>query len=224
MLIKSMSFSYKKRDVLHDLSLEIQPGAICGIAGHNGAGKTTLLRLMAGILKPTSGSIEKVPDDSVSYLPERAGLYDELTVAQNIKVSGMLSGMTRREAENIIDTALRKWHLTEQKHSLVKQLSTGQRQRVGFICASFIPSTLVLCDEPTLGVDAYTRELIEQEIRSMQENGKTIILVSHDLEFIRHICTQFVVINDGQIVHDSRLGPDDQIEELYLQLTREDAE
>ena len=174
MKLTAVSFSYKKRDVLHDLSLEIQPRTICGIAGHNGA----------GILKPTSGSVEKAPDDSVSYLPERAGLYDELTVAQNIKVSGMLSGMTRREAENIIDTALRKWHLTEQKHSLVKQLSTGQRQRVGFICASFIPSTLVLCDEPTLGVDAYTRELIEQEISSMRKNGKTIILVSHDLTFI----------------------------------------
>ena len=224
MKLTAVSFSYKQREILHDLSLKIQPGAVCGIAGHNGAGKTTLLRLMAGILKPTSGNIEKSPNDSVSYLPERAGLYDELTVAQNIKVSGMLSGMTRRDAENIIDTELKKWHLTEQKHSLVKQLSTGQRQRVGFICASFIPATLVLCDEPTLGVDAYTRELVEQEISSMRENGKTIILVSHDLEFIRHICTQFVVINDGQIVHDSQLGPDDHIEELYLQLTREDAE
>ena len=58
----------------------------------------------------------------------------------------------------------------------------------------------------------------------MRKNGKTIILVSHDLTFIRHICTQFVVINGGQIIHDSQLGSDDHIEELYLQLTREDAE
>ena len=65
MKLTAVSFSYKKRKVLHDLSLEIQPGAICGIAGHNGAGKTTLLRLMAGILKPTSGIIEKAPNDSI---------------------------------------------------------------------------------------------------------------------------------------------------------------
>lgn len=199
MKLENVCFKYGKNVILENISYEFESGKIYGIVGHNGAGKTTLLRTILGLLAPTSGAIKKNNNTVFSYIPEKQGIYEDLTVSENIRIS---SGLHNEENVCNIDKLLSKWQLNKNKDTLGKHLSTGQLARLKFICCSVSDSNVLIADEPTLGVDARTNKLMETEFINQKKNGKIVIITSHNIKFIESICDEVIIINNHNIVFE----------------------
>lgn len=223
MRISNVSFGYGNKTILEEINIEFQEKHIYGIVGHNGAGKTTLLRLALGILSPQVGTVTNDKFTNIAYMPEKYGLYEELTVEQNLRINCSLMGMMKLDVENLISEELVKWHLAEKRKELTKNLSTGLKQRLNFLCARLKQPSLLLCDEPTLGVDARTQKLLSMELLKMKEEGKTIILTSHNINFIEEVCDTIVIINNSKIVFKDEMKNIKNFSELYLEYSKEDA-
>lgn len=219
MRLENICFKYGKTEILKDINCIFEPGKIYGIVGHNGAGKTTLLRIMLGLLKPTTGSVIKDDNDVFSYIPEKQGIYGDLTVSENIKISLELRGEV---GKCIIGDILKKWNLNKNKAVLGKRLSTGQLARLKFICNSVSNANILIADEPTLGVDARTNKLMEEEIKNQKKQGNTVILTSHNIRFIENICDEVIIINNNSIVFSGDIAEIQDFEDLYLDYTTEE--
>lgn len=221
MRLENICFKYGKNVILENISYEFESGKIYGIVGHNGAGKTTLLRIILGLLSPTSGSVIKDDNTIFSYIPEKQGIYEDLTVGENIRIS---SELHNEAATCNVDELLSKWHLKKSKDVLGKNISTGQLARLKFICCNIKKSNILIADEPTLGVDARTHKLMEEAIHNQKEQGKIVILTSHNIKFIESICDEVIVINNNNVVFNGNISEIQNFEDLYLEYTQEDEE
>lgn len=219
MEIQNVCFNYGKNIILKDITYTFEQGKVYGIVGHNGAGKTTLLRIMLGLITPLSGSVKKDTGMVCSYVPERQGVYAELTVYQNLF---MACRLFRKKKPYEIEEMLKKWHLQNKKNELARNLSTGMLARLKYLCANVQGSNMLLCDEPTMGVDARTQKLMEDEIKSRRDEGKTVIITSHNLKFIEAVCDEVLVINEHKIVFAGKMENIFDFEELYLEYTEEE--
>lgn len=212
---------YKDVTVLRDVTYEFEPNKIYGVVGHNGAGKTTMLRTIMGLLDLKNGEILDYSAGRIAYVPERQGIYADLTVYENIKISlDLLGGCDEEE----INTLLNKWNLTAHKDKLAKNLSTGLQARVKFITARPNTAQLLICDEPTLGVDARTQKMISSELNNCRKRGGTVIVTSHNLNFIESLCDEIIIINNQKMVYSGSINKIRDFESVYLEYTEEDNE
>lgn len=196
---------------LVDVSLQIEPGEIFGLVGRNGSGKTTLIKILAGLLRPDSGSGQVGHIDLeqpqairslVSYVSTTGwmGLEWPLTAEENIRFFASLCGMPRSLSFQRTEEALRAVDLWEARHKYPSQLSNGMRQRVILARALLFRTPLILLDEPTVGLDPLTTQTILNLIRGkLRERGQTIILTDHQSAEMEQIADRIAVLQDGRI-------------------------
>lgn len=218
--------SFGPRQVLHSLSLSVGPGEIVGLLGPNGSGKTTTLRLMAGFHAPDSGRITirgRQPaagrgNADIGYLPERAPLYDALTVSQYLQfVAGVKVEGGARARRQAIERAIDGFDLQAVARSVIGRLSKGQRQRVGLAQAVLNDPPVLLLDEATNGLDPVQIVEARAMIRRCAQ-GRAVVFSSHLMQEVEALCTRIAILRQGRLVEDAALGETPAALQLSLKL------
>jgi len=196
------------------VDLSIRPGSVVGLLGPNGAGKTTTIKSILGLIYPSEGDIEVSgvnvhEDTSIAHehmgatLEGARNTYWRLTVRENIEIFSVIGGNDYRKRTEEIESLIEQFGLSEKADTVVRELSRGQKQKVSLACALARDTDVVFLDEPTLGLDVESTRRLQREIRRLAEDdGRTIILSSHDMDVIRTICDRAIIMNDGEIVAD----------------------
>lgn len=183
---------------LHDISFDIYKGDILGLIGLNGAGKSTLLKILAGVLKPTTGTV-KVKGQIAPLIEVGAGFDPELTARENIFLNGAILGYSRQFLESKFDEILDFAELQKFVDVPVKNFSSGMYARLGFAIATMVEPDILIVDEVLSVGDFRFQEKCEKRIREMISHGVTIILVSHDSKLIRDMCSRVIWLEHGAI-------------------------
>jgi ABC-2 type transport system ATP-binding protein len=205
-----LSKSFGPVTAVDDVSIAIPEGSIFGFLGPNGAGKTTTIRMLTGVLIPDAGSVMILGTDmsrdpltaklKMGVIPESGTVYSDLTAEQNILITAKFYGMDRQSRESRAEEILARLGLTDRRHDLVRTFSKGMRQRISIACAIVhLPSILIL-DEPTTGLDVFSRRLVIDTVRYMNRKGSTVLLTTHNIEEANELCSMISVINQGRIV------------------------
>lgn len=217
----SKIYNINKKDsiVLNNISFNIKDGDFFGIVGNTGSGKSTILRLMNGYLTPDSGDIfllnkkldNKTKKDLVkktSMIFQNYNLVSNLTVLENILLPTKIRKLNKTESLNKALDLLKYVGLLDHKDQYIKTLSGGQKQRVA-IARSLITSPLVLlCDEPTSALDEKMSFEILNLLKDINKKYKTtIVIISHDLETIKHFCNKALILEEGKILDIVKLKP-----------------
>ncbi|MFF3869934.1 ABC transporter ATP-binding protein [Micromonospora sp. NPDC001898] len=204
---------------LHDTSLSVAPGEAVAILGPSGSGKSTLLNLIAGLDRPSSGTVtvDGVRVDqlneagSARYRRDKIGmvfqffnLLDDLTVADNVVLPAQLSGMARDAAQRRAKQLLDALGVAPHADAYPGRLSGGERQRVAVARALMNRPTLLLADEPTGALDTKSGEDVKQLLNDLHDDGQTIVLVTHDLALAESCATRMLRLVDGRVVADVR--------------------
>ncbi len=184
---------------LRDISFEVNEGDTIGILGRNGSGKSTLLKCVCGVLQPTQGQV--VVNGSLAGLLELgAGFQPDLTGRQNIYLNGSLLGLSRSDMDRVFDEVVAFAELDQFIDQQVKFYSSGMYVRLGFAVAVNVdPDVLVIDEVLTVGDERFQRKCLDR-VKSFQDQGRTIIFVSHSADQVRSICNKAVVLSDGQVV------------------------
>jgi len=191
-------------EALRDVALAVPTGQTYGLLGPNGSGKTTLIRLIAGLLRPTAGSLtvlgESMPSRrilaEIGYMPQTAALYQELTVRENLSFFARIYGVPPVSAVNEV---LELVGLAERAGSPVYTLSGGMRQRTSLACALVHRPCLLLLDEPTVGLDPPLRVAFWQHFHRLNREGVTIIVSSHVMDEAER-CDRLLLLRGGRIL------------------------
>jgi ABC-type polysaccharide/polyol phosphate transport system ATPase subunit len=189
------------RWALRDINFSLQPGETVGVLGRNGAGKTTMLRLLAGVTKPTEGSVT-TRGRIAPLISVGVGFHQEMTGRENVFVNGMLLGLSRRQVERRLDEIVAFAELESYLDTPVKFYSTGMYMRLGFSVAAHVDPDILLVDEVlAVGDIAFQLKCFER-MRALQSEGTTILLVSHSMHAIRLLCPRGILIRRGLLVID----------------------
>lgn len=199
---------YKGRNekfwALKDINLTIRKGERVGIIGPNGSGKTTLLKIIAGITTPTSGAVE-TNGRIVSLIDIEAGFHPDLTGYQNIYLNGMLLGMTKQEITKKLHTIIQFANIKQFIDAPLFTYSSGMKLRLGFSVAVHADPDILILDEGLNVGDEYFQKKAFAKIESFFKQNKTIITVTHYMEFIQKYCDRIILLKEGQLLCDG--GP-----------------
>jgi ABC-2 type transport system ATP-binding protein len=208
--ISNLSKQYGQQKVLNNVSFDIDGAEVVGFLGPNGAGKTTTMRIIAGALSYQSGSVKvcgmEVNENTlqtnalIGYLPEQNPLYPDMYVKEYLFFVAETHGI-KKGKEELVDSLIDKVGLRPEFHKKIGQLSKGYRQRVGLAQALVSDPKVLILDEPTTGLDPNQLEEIRQLIRELGKD-RTVILSTHIMQEIKHICNRVLIINQGEIVAD----------------------
>ena len=211
--ITNLTKQFKKIKAVDNISLEVQKGDIYGFLGPNGAGKTTSIRMIMGIIKPDIGSIKLNGTDintinrkKLGYLPEDRGLYQKQNLSEILYYFGCLKGLDINDSKNRANLWLERFNLDDQKGRKVEELSKGNQQKIQFIIALLHDPQLIILDEPFTGLDPVNQILLKEVIKEKQEEGKTIILSTHQMEQVERLCNNICLINKGHILLEGPLS------------------
>ena len=206
---------------LRDVSFEVPQGASLALIGHNGSGKTTLLKVIAGILRPTSGMVRQ-RGRIAGLLELGAGFHPELTGRENVYLNASFLGLSRKQTERVYDDIVDFAELTEFMETAVKFYSSGMLVRLGFACAVHTDPDVLLIDEVlAVGDEAFQARCLDR-VAAFQKDGRTIVLVTHALDMVRQICDEAVMLDHGRI---RAIGdPDEVVRELRLSILHHDLE
>lgn len=199
-----------------NLSLQVREGEIFGLLGPNGAGKTTTILMLLGLTEPTSGTAQVCGYNStreplkvkrlVGYLPENVGFYEDLTARQNLRYTARLNGLSDKESNKKIDEVLNLVGLSDAADKNAGQFSRGMRQRLGIADVLIKSPSLVILDEPTLGIDPDgVNQLLDLIVRMSREQNITVMLSSHQLEQVQRICDRIGIFVKGRMVVEGRI-------------------
>ena len=219
------------------VTLEVPSGEIHGFLGPNGAGKTTTIRMIAGLLKPTSGRILVNGHDlaaaperakaSLGFIPDRPFIYEKLTAGEFLRFHAGLYGLDSPGVPARVHEMLDLFELTRWEHELVESFSHGMKQRL-VMCAAFLHRPeAVLVDEPMVGLDPRGARLIKDVFRRMAEHGVAILMSTHTLEVAEEMCDRISIILRGKIIARGTVpelramagDPADQLTSVFLKLT-----
>ena len=216
--------NFKGQMAVNNVSLNIQRNSVYGLLGPNGAGKSTTLKMITGILRPTSGSIEfdghpwqRGDLTQIGGLIETPPLYENLTAYENLKVRTTMLGLT----DNRIDEVLHIVRLTDTGKKRAGQFSLGMKQRLGIAIALLNNPQLLILDEPTNGLDPVGIEELRELIRSFPAKGITVILSSHILSEVQQIADHVGIIAGGVLGYESQLHAGEDLEKLFMEVVRE---
>ena len=201
---------YNSTLALDRLTLEIPDGAVFGLLGPNGAGKTTFLRLVMGFVFPDTGEVDRggLSPASIGFLPERAFYPPRFSIRAQLTTMGRLAGLKGTPLRQEVDELLRQVQLHQIAGRRLGACSRGMLQRLGLAQSLLGNPPLLLLDEPALGLDPAGQKFMREQIATLHQSGKTVILSSHHLDEISRICTHIAVIDRGRLV---RTGPLDTI-------------
>ncbi|MFN2462470.1 MAG: ABC transporter ATP-binding protein [Candidatus Dormibacteria bacterium] len=195
------SSKYRRFEALHDVSFGVDEGEFLGIIGHNGCGKSTLLKILAGIYQPTSGRVEVVGRVS-PFLELGVGFNPELTARENVFLSGSVLGLTRHELEGRVDEIIAFAEIEEFAEAKLKNFSSGMQVRLAFSVAIQADAQVLLMDEVLAVGDAAFAEKCFDVFARYKREGRTIVLVTHDLGAVQNYCDRCLLIDHGRLVMD----------------------
>jgi ABC-2 type transport system ATP-binding protein len=219
------------------VSLNVAPGQIHGFLGPNGAGKTTSIRIIAGLLKPTSGRVMVNGHDltaqpeaakaALGFIPDRPFIYEKLTAGEFLRFHAGLYGMREDDIDTRTTEMLEIFELSRWRNELVESFSHGMKQRLVMSAAFLHRPTAVLVDEPMVGLDPRGARLIKDVFRRMADNGVAILMSTHTLEVAQEMCDRISIILKGKIIAHGTVAelralagtPDDELTPVFLKLT-----
>jgi ABC-2 type transport system ATP-binding protein len=214
--VDNVSKRYGALTALDNVSLQIAPGEFFGLLGPNGAGKSTLMSLIANILRADAGEI-RIDNTAISQgrastrqalglAPQAIALYKDLTAAQNLRLFGELYGLRGSVLRSRIDEMLQAVQLTDRAHDPVRDFSGGMQRRLNLVAALLHRPKLLLCDEPTVGVDPQSRNAIFDFLQARAREGLTVIYSTHYMEEAERLCSRIGIIDHGKIIAAGTLG------------------
>ena len=216
---KELGKNFKNKHVLSQINIHVPEGKIYCIMGPNGAGKSTLLKMISGIEKPTEGDINFKGKDwkredlkVIGSLIEEPGLFDNLTVEDNIKLKLKLHHVENKDQEKILNTLGFGDHNQEK----VKGFSTGMRQRLGIALAFMGNPDLVVLDEPTNGLDTFGIHELRELLMLEKKQGKTIIIASHMLSEIQKVADRIAILGNGELLLEEDYDQKIDLEDLFI--------
>jgi len=208
--LTSVTKRYGALVALDGVSLEIARGEFFGLLGPNGAGKSTLMSLVAGLRPPDAGTLtlDGAPLSArradtrrgLGLVPQNLALYPKLNADQNLRIFGELYGLRGADLRGRIDEALAAVGLSDRRHDPVKNYSGGMQRRLNLVAALLHRPKLLLCDEPTVGVDPQSRNAIFEFLQARNREGLTIIYSTHYMEEATRLCSRIGVIEHGRIL------------------------
>lgn len=213
--LTALDQGYGGRRIIEDLHLSIQPG-VTGLLGPNGAGKTTLFRTLATIAPPQSGELElfgrsvvnerdaREARRRIGYLPQDFGYYPAFSITDFVQYCAWLREVPSKEADAATGAALEAVGLTGRARDRMKTLSGGMLRRAGIAAAIVGSPSLLLLDEPTVGLDPAQRLGFRDLIRSLAREGAAIVLSTHLVEDVGAACDAVLVLSEGRVVHSGR--------------------
>ena len=222
---RSLGKMYGPHMALEDVNLEIPPGAV-GVLGPNGAGKSTLFKCLLGLITTTSGEGTVLGYDirtegdkirsRIGYMPEYDALDPGLSAIDQVRYAGELVGMNPAHATRRAHEVLQYVGLKEQRYRKIETYSTGMKQAAKLACALVHDPDVLICDEPTNGLDQKAREFMLQTLRrTVSEGNRSVLMSSHVMDDVQEVCERIVMIHKGRIVVQRR------IEDLARQIERE---
>ncbi|RHX93071.1 ABC transporter ATP-binding protein [Leptospira stimsonii] len=188
-------------DALKDISFQVEPGEIVGLIGRNGAGKSTLLKVLTGVSSYASGKITK-NGTLRSILELGVGFNPELSGEENLYYNGLVWGLSPKEISSSMDEIFEFSGLKEFKNIPIKQYSSGMVMRLGFALATFSRPDILIVDEALAVGDASFQQKCLHRFRSFQEKGTMTLIVSHDLELLKSVCSRVLILEKGKLVFD----------------------
>jgi ABC-2 type transport system ATP-binding protein len=207
--LRSVTKRYGSLTALADVSLEINRGEFFGLLGPNGAGKSTLMSLVAGLRSPEEGTLaldgqpltaaNAAARTALGLVPQHIALYPELSAEQNLRIFGELHGLRGADLRSRIDGALEAVQLADRRRDSVKTFSGGMQRRLNLIAALLHRPKLLLCDEPTVGVDPQSRNAIFETLERLNREGLTIIYSTHYMEEATRLCSRIGIIDHGRL-------------------------
>ncbi|MGQ0828304.1 MAG: ABC transporter ATP-binding protein [Bacteroidota bacterium] len=232
----SKTFKGKEEPAVKDVSLLIKRNEIFGLLGPNGAGKTTTISILCGLFPPTSG---KVSIDGLDFsidlahikriigvVPQDIALYPTLTARENLNFYGHMYGLSGKTLKNKIEKWLTDFGLTNAANRKVSTYSGGMKRRVNLIAGVLHEPKILFLDEPTVGVDVQSRNVIIEHLKELNKIDTTIIYTSHHMDEAEHFCTQAAIIDNGRIITEGSpkelvLGNTgcNNLEDVFLRLT-----
>jgi ABC-2 type transport system ATP-binding protein len=207
--VNSLRKSYHTLVAVDGISFGIEKGECFGLLGPNGAGKTTTINLLTGLIHPDSGSIEinGATDPTrpqvrlqLGITPQSLAIYEDLTGKENLIFFGKLNRVFGKQLTEKIDWALTITGLTDRQHDRVSTYSGGMKRRLNLACSLLHDPPVLLMDEPTVGVDPQSRNLVFDNIETLKKEGRTILYTTHYMEEAQRLCDRVAIMDQGKIL------------------------
>lgn len=216
---------FKGQSAVDNVSLHIEENSVYGLLGPNGAGKSTILKMIAGILKLTSGIIEidghiwsRTDLRNIGALIETPPLYENLTAYENLKVRTLALGLPEARIEEVLNTV----QLLNTGRKKTGHFSLGMKQRLGIALALLPHPKLLILDEPTNGLDPIGIQELRDLIRSFPQQGITVILSSHILSEVEQIADHIGIISAGKLGYENKIDTSEDLEKIFMNVVRDD--
>lgn len=232
--VKGITKVYGNKTAIEDISFTMEKGHIYGLLGPNGAGKSTTMNIMTGYITSDEGTVSvndsdiyynaKTVKEQIGYLPEIPPLYPEMTVREYLCFVAELKGRNKKEIKDIVEDIMEKTGVSEEADRLIKKLSKGYKQRVGFAQALLNSPEVLILDEPTAGLDPIQIKEMNDLLISIK-GEHTILISSHILSEIQALCDHVFMIADGRLVFDGDIDAEGtDLEALFLERVMKSAE
>ncbi|MBI6875304.1 ATP-binding cassette domain-containing protein [Clostridium aciditolerans] len=233
--VQSLTKTFKDVSAVNSISFEVNKGEIVGLLGENGAGKTTTLRILATMLKPTSGTA-LINNYDVNKDPEmvrgeigilfggEVGLYDRLTGRENIRYFAELNGMSKEETEKSIEYLAENLEMKEYLDRRVGKFSRGMKQKISIARSIVHNPSVVLFDEPTYGLDVTAARIVQDFIKKCKSDNKAVIFSSHSMSEVEKLCDRIIIIHKGRIIETGTITSlkskynNNDMEEIFMKL------
>ena len=235
--VRGLRKVFGSRVAVEGLDLTIRTGEVFGLLGPNGSGKTTTIRMLCGLMTPTSGNATVVGHDVVrepervrwriGYMSQRFGLYDDLTVAENMRFYASVYGLRGAERQRRIEEQLAELGLEARAGQLAGTMSGGWKQRLALACATTHHPAMLFLDEPTAGVDPASRRLLWQWVYGLAHRGTTILVTTHYMDEAER-CERLAFLSRGHLIAVGTVGEvlaqfaQPSIEDVFIELQRRD--
>lgn len=228
--LKNIKKSFKKKEILHGIDLQIKSSEVFGLLGPNGAGKTTLFSLISGLVMTTSGKILLNENDitfkdisfraskGIIYLPQEPSVFRKLSVADNIKAA-LQTKFKNIEIEEKYARLMREFDLLNLERQISENLSGGQRRKLEIARAFALEPKFILLDEPFAGIDPLTINEIKDIISKLCSKNVGVVISDHNAQATMDICDNISVINDGEIIasgNPSSIKENNTVQQIYL--------
>jgi ABC-2 type transport system ATP-binding protein len=197
--VRDLAKSYGEREALRDVSFDASAGELVAVVGPNGAGKTTLLSILAGIQRPSAGSVNRHPSE-VGWVPQQPALYSKLSVAENLALFARLEHVADPDAA--VERMLEQTGLRERASEQVARLSGGNRQRVNVAIGLLSRPPVLALDEPSTALDPGQRERLWSFIGALAADGTSVVFSTHDVNEVQRYAARVLVLADGELLFD----------------------
>jgi ABC-2 type transport system ATP-binding protein len=212
---------FKTKEVVRQVSMELEAGESVGLIGPNGAGKSTTISMLSSLIIPTSGDVEwqgasitKNPESLrkvLGIVPQEIALYPELSARENLAFFGRIYGLKGPTLNERIEEVLQKIGLTDRQKDIVKTFSGGMKRRLNIGAALLHKPSILIMDEPTVGIDPQSRAYILDTVKQLVEEGMTLLYTSHYMEEVELLCDKIYIMDQGAII---AYGTKDELKSL----------